>query len=706
MRIPTSKLYRAFPELDPFEDEKCIRFVRVAQGPWWWRGVRFICLVVLWVVTFVGVSWGLAEGASAILMDSDNWRRTFGPIPEILGLVLCAGAGMAIASVGTLMLRDFLLRRSVRRVLKGSANCWNCGYGLLGLPVSSERTITCPECGSVSGVDVSLAELAENNGRVVQSTELIAQRPPRIPIWRRKMVRRVAIGAVAAVLLLAGSWEVWIQVQAARARAMNPGANGLMAHVLKGQTTMSAESDAWSIAVAAGLAFSDAQAAVRGEYGGSWPRYRLPEDMRKAIDAGETPQGVATAWLVSEPELYPDFAGVVRDVLAATPEESKYNAACGELARAVIASPHMTRVYEGLRRLRVGPGGIAAVGGMRSIRLPDGEPAMVVDLPELGPMRQVARMQAGRVELLGAKGEVDEAIGVIEEMLVMSQVLGDQAFLFDRRVASEMQSLALARVEGLLDRELSKAQVERLAQLVRERTMQTSIDRALDGERLVYASNLSWIFGSASRTRFGMLSPGFVKVASQFAGSDFEYPDVFEQAMKHDLGTLGRNVRFADDYFAHYKAQAALPIAKRGTLPVGLKQELDRLVLAKSFTPGLEWALQAFDWERQRISGAKARLAIERYRHERGAYPDTLEQIAGLMEGGVPVDPMSGQAMLYKRVDPKTDEFGLSYLLYVPGPDGTDNGGVRAKPPAGRTGKVTWRELPSGADYVLNDPER
>jgi hypothetical protein len=705
MRMPTSKLYRAFPELDPFEDQKCIRFVRVAQGRWWWRGTRFICLVVLWVVAFAGLSWGLAEGASAILADSDNWRRTFGPIPEILGFVLCAGAGMAIASLGTLMLRDFLLRRSVRRVLKASANCWSCGYGLLGLPVSTERTITCPECGSVSGVDVSLAELSENNGRVVQSTELIAQRPPRIPIWRRKMVRRVAIGSLATLLLLAGSWEIWIRVQAARARAMNPGAKGLMAHVLKGQTTTSAESDAWSIAVAAGLAFSDAQAAVRGEYGGSWPKYTGSDEARKQTESPDAGVTSAPNWPLGE-ELYPEYRSVIREYPGKQGEEAKYFAAAGELARAVIASPHMKPVYDALRRLRVGPGGIAAVGGMRSIHLPDGEPAMVVDLPELGPMRQVARMQAGRVELLGAKGEVDEAIGVIEEMLVMSQVLGGQAFLIDRRVASEMQSMALTRVEGLLDLDLSTAQVERLAQLVRERTIRTSIDRALDGERLVYASYLSWIFGSASRTRFGMLSPGFVKVASQFAGSDFEYPDVFEQAMKHDLGTLGRNVRFADDYFAHYKAQAALPIAKRGTLPVGLKQELDRLVLAKFFTPGLEWALQAFDWERQRISGVQARLAIERYRHERGAYPDTLEQIAGLMDGGVPVDPMSGQPMLYKRVDPKTDESGLSYLLYVPGPDGTDNGGVRAKPPAGRTGKVTWRELPSGADYVLNDPER
>ena len=35
MRVPGTKIYRAFAELDRFNDEQCERFLSVAQKPFW-----------------------------------------------------------------------------------------------------------------------------------------------------------------------------------------------------------------------------------------------------------------------------------------------------------------------------------------------------------------------------------------------------------------------------------------------------------------------------------------------------------------------------------------------------------------------------------------------------------------------------------------------------------------------------------------------
>jgi hypothetical protein len=704
MRLPTSKLYRAFAELDAFDDERCVRFVRAAQGRWWWRGLRLVGLVVLWVALTFGLSWGLAWVASAILQEGSNWRRAYGPVPELLAQVVCAGVGMVAASLSCLLLRDYLLRRSVKRVLKGSANCWSCGYGLLGLPVSSEQSITCPECGSVSRVDASLVELAGDGGKVTTNSELIAQRPAKTPWWRRpKLVKRLGIAALVLALLPLG-WEVHIQRQASRARRHHPAAGALMAHVRSVQPSVAAEADAWSVAVSAAYALDEAERHVRAEFGGAWPRFKVPDDVRKQFEEQGAGAGVA-AWLLDEPEMYPDYGSVLGAPRGTVASEARFYNESGEVARKVLESEHVRETIEKLRRLRVGPGGIAAVGGMRAIDLGDKFPVAGIMLPELGPLTRLGRMQSGRAQLAASRGEVDEAISIIEETLVIAQVLGDQAVQYDRQIASSVQSGALVAVGVLLGGRLTPAQIDRLDQLVRERAIRTDITHALEGERLLAVSKVCWVFSSPNRARLGLLSPAFVKFAGTWRGSKYGYVDIFGVWRHMDLGSLDRNLRYVEGMIAHYRAQAVLPSVQRTGLPRALAWEQDHLYLASHIVSNFHWLFKNWDFEREQIESVRVWLALERHRMTHGAYPDSLDEVADALSGPV-IEPMSGQPMLYKRIDRASDEFGLPFLLYVAGPDGTDNGGVRATPPKNRAGTVPWRELPSGADYILNDPTR
>lgn len=140
MRLPLSKIYRAFPELDRFSDAECASYVRHVSHR---MGVRIV----------------LTAWATALL-------SMFGlPLLLCLGAPLVGGAGSGPATVigiaallglftGPLwgfMCRDVLLRRAIRERIK-HATCPTCFYSLIGLRVSG-GSVRCPECGGSVELD-------------------------------------------------------------------------------------------------------------------------------------------------------------------------------------------------------------------------------------------------------------------------------------------------------------------------------------------------------------------------------------------------------------------------------------------------------------------------------------------------------------------------------------------------------------------------
>lgn len=157
MRIPKSKIYRAFSELDAFSDEDCGRFLRRAKirRPLsrWLPRLSFLITVPLAFVSF---------GFLMYLFESEI-SGAFDAIDRALGIRL---GGLDISSVLYSMLfvcwpvlipvsvywlwRDWLLRRLLRAAID-LAICANCRHSLLGLPLLPDRApaVRCTECGAV-----------------------------------------------------------------------------------------------------------------------------------------------------------------------------------------------------------------------------------------------------------------------------------------------------------------------------------------------------------------------------------------------------------------------------------------------------------------------------------------------------------------------------------------------------------------------------
>ncbi|MBI1189407.1 MAG: hypothetical protein GC200_01825 [Tepidisphaera sp.] len=180
MRLITkSKIYRAFPELDSYDDDDCQRFVARALESMGFKlataGVMILMLVgVIPLTLYLG-----AELATEV--SDDFFRRSLDL--ELTALFWMIGLVLVIACA--FWVRDVLIGRRVRRLLRTQGRCVRCNYSLLGLEISPELTVVCPECGMKARVDRALCELVrDEEGRqsfVPRDVKAIspANQPPR-----------------------------------------------------------------------------------------------------------------------------------------------------------------------------------------------------------------------------------------------------------------------------------------------------------------------------------------------------------------------------------------------------------------------------------------------------------------------------------------------------------------------------------------------
>ena len=146
MRLPVSKIYRAFPELDRFDNDECEKYIERAKAR---NRLRTSGGGAVAGVVFV-----LFAGAAMWLMILLSMHLPRGPRTEFWNLALIGaefGLMMLLGCVFSFLTRDYFLRRLLRWELQ-RAKCPNCNYSMLGLPIEDGK-MTCPECGEVRDVE-------------------------------------------------------------------------------------------------------------------------------------------------------------------------------------------------------------------------------------------------------------------------------------------------------------------------------------------------------------------------------------------------------------------------------------------------------------------------------------------------------------------------------------------------------------------------
>lgn len=142
MRLPISKVYRAFPELDAFDDAACRRYVQLANEQFGTSKSGWIALglIIAFAIALPGAAFlpVLCDRADQKLMWKVDPAYTLG------GLYMAVVLLMAFTPL--LLLRDAWLKRAILEKLR-LARCPRCSYSLLGLAVK-DGAVTCPECAT------------------------------------------------------------------------------------------------------------------------------------------------------------------------------------------------------------------------------------------------------------------------------------------------------------------------------------------------------------------------------------------------------------------------------------------------------------------------------------------------------------------------------------------------------------------------------
>jgi ribosomal protein S27E len=147
VRIPLSKVYRAFPELDRFSDAECERYVLQVRIQ---HRSQLAALPIL-ASALVAVLW--CGGLPLLVLGQRSVRAYLRRTQDLNDLGVAATVMtlcLSVALAGYLT-RDWVVRRHIAGRID-NARCANCRHSLLGLPLlasHADDAVRCPECGSV-----------------------------------------------------------------------------------------------------------------------------------------------------------------------------------------------------------------------------------------------------------------------------------------------------------------------------------------------------------------------------------------------------------------------------------------------------------------------------------------------------------------------------------------------------------------------------
>ena len=156
MRILTKKIYRAYPELDKFDNEVCKRYIKRAirlQNTWKFGALMFLIFPITWAL------WAGLMYLVTFLVELRFFEKLPGLLQDSFLAVMLSGIAWVPLLV-ILFARDRWLHRCIRKQLTG-VQCPPCGYSLIGLTINTPDTpsVHCPECGQVTLLsDLGLTE--------------------------------------------------------------------------------------------------------------------------------------------------------------------------------------------------------------------------------------------------------------------------------------------------------------------------------------------------------------------------------------------------------------------------------------------------------------------------------------------------------------------------------------------------------------------
>lgn len=664
MRLYVKHIWRAFPELDRFSDEQCRRFTKAARRsrPLWLRLFHWLVQWAAWAACASAGLWAL--GAIERWTYSNNQPLT----ATYVWIAVSGVAALLLTVAGVLawlLFSHLFLRRRIAWVLRARGRCAGCGYVLVGLPVTAGNRVVCPECGFEAEVDRSLGELSvsdDGRERYTPSADVLKRGEPWITrAFVVRWLKRAAFAAVALVFLAGVGWalnDLRLARQATRAKELVPGSvvlNDLMKTIESGGAARAnGDPSPTAVELLAALNAKIAKASARA----------FPAGIPANIGPDGSYVEPSEPWLGDGEKERQLQDGPSRAMLAAMEEEG---------------------VFAAMREF-----GEAAVTGQSYTPIVPGEP--IWQLPGFAgaPLRSLARWNGARMRLARRDNDPARFEDAVATTMGVASLLERQPSMDDRMNCRALQGVVEVEVRALL---MAKPDARWLAAVERglgAPAPEQFASLPFEGQRVVFDDITRWMFSDPSLVRGGIVNP---KLRSTF---------VAKRMGVSRVGTLEESLAATDEVFKSIESRARQQRFERpATVEGGNGVKEGRGSLADWALPWMEAMLRSEDHSKMTTVGLRTLVALERYRLDKGDYPTTLAELTGTYLATPPIDIVTGRPLIYKRVDPKVDPQGRSFLLYSTGSDGVDNGG---------NGDGPWNVLHpgqgAGFDFVINNNKR
>ncbi len=626
MRLLRNKIWRAFPELDPYTDEQCQRFYRAAVGTPVVRSVRIVLVLLVGIVGVIG-SLALAIYISSLLSRTRYAIDGFNAAVFIP--LICFGPFAGIIA------RDLLLRLRVRKVLNSRGRCSNCTYSLLGLAVNAKYEVACPECGTITQVDPSLGELVTNDQGQVQykpDESTVSAREFWTPA-RKKFTKRSAIAFLVLFVFFPGVgmglYEIFLRYQASVAQA-NRVTNADLLNAIRAADPIQADTtkpDAWdSILIALARideinATPSSQTAKLGDGRPATPEFAYVGVQQSQWDKGN--------WPVGEQVLMRDQALRLLD------------------------SYDQADVWQLLDE--------AASCSKSTGRLEANPDKSVTDSSTVTTNAwKLAQIVPARLRLAAMDRDLPALLQAYEHQLLLKRLFGSHS----------------AFIQAALDSPALDTMIANLPTLATDEVTLTALLAAHDRQGLLNPTGLQhtpalidpWIqehiaefFSDPAKARLGIYGKGAEELGWSLSGM-----------MKPTrVGTYWNNINALQTLITELTRASETRAFERDLAP--LDAAIDRASRFVLTNPSAMFAkssnLATADKARLARDTLLLQIALERHRLAHGSYPESLAELVPAFLHEAPIDPNTGITFGYHR----STNAKHPYVLYSVGPNKIDD---------------------------------
>jgi hypothetical protein len=291
--------------------------------------------------------------------------------------------------------------------------------------------------------------------------------------------------------------------------------------------------------------------------------------------------------------------------------------------------------------------------------------------PHLQEARMVAYLLQFDVLLRAQEGDADGALGSCRATLNDGRSLGDEPFLISQLVRMAVRAIAVGQTQRVLAQgEPSETALRSLQELLEKEEAEPLMLTATRGERAGWDQLLDAVQKRQTKTT----ARDLVKLAGGRGLRGYglaEGPSALLETLALSSNAVVTSQRAAMlRYMTRAVEISKLPPEQRYDRFQELaKAREDQPLLVRLLVPALAKVADADRRSGTQVRCAAVALAAERYRRDRGRWPETLKALkeAGYLRA-VPTDPYDGRPLRWRRLDDGA-------VVYSVGPHGQDNGG-------------------------------